>query len=128
MQTTIFGFNSSGIYTMGKIKMRCQVGDLITVVTCYVIYTETSYNVLLRRPWIRRNRIMPSTLHQVMKYADEWGAICTLTADQHPFKGVKNYYTDFPLYQGQLENGPELELPNFKNEADAKLESDDDCS
>ena len=69
-QTTIYGFNANGTRPMGKIKLRCQIGDLKSEVTCYVIDADTSYNLLLGRPWIHRNSIVPSTLHQVMKYID----------------------------------------------------------
>ena len=49
-QTTIFGFNANGTYPLGKIKLKCQIGDLKTEVTCYVIDADTSYNLLLGRP------------------------------------------------------------------------------
>ena len=37
----------------------------------YVIDVDTSYNLLLGRPWIHHNAIIPSTLHHVMKYIGE---------------------------------------------------------
>ena len=74
-QTTIYGFNANGTRPMGKIKLKCQIGDLKSEVTCYVIDADTSYNLLLRRPWIHRNSIIPSTLHQVMKYIDGSGKV-----------------------------------------------------
>jgi len=46
-QTTIYGFNANGTHLMGKIKLRCQIGDLKFEVTCYVIDDDTSYNLLL---------------------------------------------------------------------------------
>jgi len=51
-QTTIYSFNANGTRPMGKIKLKCQIGDLRSEVTCYVIDTDTSYNLLLGRPWI----------------------------------------------------------------------------
>src|SRR2546429_285069 len=84
---------------MGKIKLRCQIGDLKTEVTVYVIEADTSYNLLLGRPWIHRNHIVTSTLHQVMKYVDDQGQVRTLVAEQRPFKGVEKYFTDVLLYQ-----------------------------
>ena len=39
--------------------------------TDYVIDADTLYNLLLGRPWIHRNTIVPSTLHQEMKYVSE---------------------------------------------------------
>ena len=61
-QTTIYGFNANGTHPMGKIKLKCQLGDLRFEVTCYVIDADTSYNLLLGRPLIHRNSIIPSTL------------------------------------------------------------------
>src|SRR3954465_6203918 len=97
--TNIFGFNANSTQPMGKIKLRCQIGDLKTEVTVYVIDADTSYNLLLGWPWIHRNHIVPSTLHQVMKYVDAQGRIHTLVAEQHPFKGVETHFTDSLLYQ-----------------------------
>ena len=36
-QTTIYGFNANGTRPMGKIKVKCQIGDLRSEVTCYII-------------------------------------------------------------------------------------------
>ena len=51
-QTTIYDFNANGTRPMGKIKLRCQIGDLKSEVISYVIDADTSYNLLLGRPWI----------------------------------------------------------------------------
>jgi hypothetical protein len=88
-QTTIYGFNANGTRPLGKIRLKCQIGDLKSEVTCYVIEADTSYNMLLGCPWIHDNFIIPSTLHQVMKYVDEQGEIRTLIAEKQPFKGWK---------------------------------------
>lgn len=48
-QTTIFGFNSNGTHLLGKIKLKCQIDDLKTEVTCYIIDADISYNLLLGR-------------------------------------------------------------------------------
>jgi len=79
-QTTIYGFNANGTRPMGKIKLKCQIGSLKSEVTCYVIDADTSYNLLLGRPWIHRNSVVRSTLHQVMKYIDGSGKVQTLIA------------------------------------------------
>src|SRR5436190_2788770 len=101
---------------MGKIKLCRQIGDLKTEVTVYVIDTDTSYNLLLGRPWIHRNHIVPSTLHQVMKYVDAQGQVHTLVAEQRPFKRVENYFTDALLYQDAhevvVQQKEEFELGN----------------
>src|SRR3954462_14000703 len=84
---------------MGKIKLRGQIGDLKSEVTDYVIDADTSYNLLLGQPWIHKNHIVPSTLHQVMKYVDAQGQVRTLVAEQCPFRGVETHFTDSLLYK-----------------------------
>ena len=86
-QTTIYGFNANGTRPMGNIKLKCQIGDLKSEVTCYVINADTLYNLLLGQPWIHRNSIVLSTLYQVMKYINGSGKVKTLIAERHPFKG-----------------------------------------
>ena len=44
---TIFGFNSGSSRPLGKIRLRCQIGDHKSEMTCYVIDADTSYNMLL---------------------------------------------------------------------------------
>ena len=46
-QTIIYGFNANGTRPMGKIKLKCQIGDLRSEVTCYVIDADTTYNLQL---------------------------------------------------------------------------------
>ena len=127
-QTTIYGFNANGTCPMGKIKLKCQIRDLTSEVTCYVIDADTSCNLLLGRPWIHRNSIVPSTLHQVKKYIDEDGKVWTLITEWHPFKGVENYFTDSLLYQDSLEMNktPKKEELDSGNEADIEPEAEEE--
>jgi len=113
---------------MGKIKLKCQIEDLRSEVTCYVIDADTSYNLLLGQPWIHHNSIVPSTLHQVMKYIDGSGKVRTLIAERHPFKRVKNYFTDSLLYQDSLETNenPQPEEPDSGNEADTEPKAEEE--
>ena len=107
---------------MGKIKIRCQIRDLKSEVTCYVIDADTSYNLLLGRPWIHRNAIVSSTLHQVIKYIGEDGKVRMLIVERHSFKGVENCFTDSLFYQDSLETdeNPHPKEPDSGNEADAE--------
>src|SRR5436190_9643426 len=124
MDTNIFGFNANSTRPMGKIKLRRQIGDLKIEVTVYVIDADTSYNLLLGRPWIHRNHIVPSTLHQVMKYVDTQGQVHTLVAEQHPFKGVETHFTDSLLYQEVNEmTTQDGVISESGNEADDESES-----
>ena len=92
-----------------------------------MIEADTSYNLLLGRPWIHRNFIVPSTLDQVMKYIDGSGKVRMLIAERHPFKGVENYFTDSLLYQDSLEINENLqpEKPDSGNKADTESEKEE---
>ncbi|XP_020245255.1 uncharacterized protein LOC109823389 [Asparagus officinalis] len=97
------------------------MSDLRTDVTCYVIDAETSYNLLLGRLWIHNNLIVPSTLHQCMKYIGESGEVKTVVAEKQPFKGVEN--TDSIHYlDGEPFEVPLIEEPDSSNEADTESE------
>ena len=91
-----------------------------------MIDADTSYNLLLGRPWIHRNSIVPSTLHQVMN---------TLT-------GVERYERSLPkgihsresrtisqilscirtLWKQEI---PQPEEPDSGNEADTEPEKEE---
>ena len=49
-QTTIYSFNANGTHPIGKINLKCQIEDLKSEVTYYVIDVDASYNLLLGRP------------------------------------------------------------------------------
>jgi len=125
-QTIIYGFNANSTRPMGKIKLKCQIEDLRSEVTCYVIDADNSYNLLLGRPWIQCNSIVSSTLHQVMKYVDGDGKVRTLIAERHSFKGVENYSL---LYQDSLETdeNPQPEKLDSGNEVDVKPMTEEEC-
>jgi len=80
MTTMIYGFYAGNSHPLGKIRLRYRIGDLKSEVTCYVIDTDTSYNLLLGRPWIHANWIVPSTLHQCFKYVEDNATVRTVFA------------------------------------------------
>jgi hypothetical protein len=47
-----------------------QCGSLKAPTKFYVIDAETSYRALLGRPWLHNNQVIPSTLHQCLKYIE----------------------------------------------------------
>ena len=81
MTTTIYGFNTGSSHPLAKIRLRCQIGDLKSEVTCYVIDADMSYNLLLRQSWIHANWIVPSILHQCFKYVNDKAMVRTVFAE-----------------------------------------------
>jgi len=122
----IYGLNANGMRSMEIIKLRCQIGDLRSEVTYYVIDADTSYNLLLKQPWIHRNSIVPSTLHQVMKYVDEEEKVRTLIAERHPFKGVENYFTNSLLYQDSFKADENSHPEELDSGTDADTEPEEE--
>ncbi|KAL4625463.1 hypothetical protein ACB092_05G028000 [Castanea dentata] len=64
----IQGFNQGGQRAIGMIHLELIIGELTSNVLFHVIDAKTTYNILLGRPWIHGNGIVPSTLHQCFKY------------------------------------------------------------
>src|SRR3954464_1569325 len=60
-----------------------------------------------------------------MKYVDDQGQVRTLVAEQRPFKGVENYFTDALLYQEAHEVVvQDKEVLELGNEADREPASE----
>jgi len=95
-------------------------------VTCYVINADTSYNLLLGRPWIHANWIVSSTLHQCLKYVDDKATVRTVFTETQAFKRVKNYFTD-TLFYWEITKVAKEPFPDdidSDNEADSESEED----
>ncbi|KAK4566254.1 hypothetical protein RGQ29_002479 [Quercus rubra] len=61
-------FNQGGQCAIDMIHLELIIGELTSNVLFHVIDAKTTYNMLLGRPWIHGNGIVPSTLHQCFKY------------------------------------------------------------
>lgn len=68
---SIHDYDGCGSRALGKIRIKCQIGNMIAHRTCYVVEAQTTYNLLLGRPWIHENYVMPSTWRQCFKYIDD---------------------------------------------------------
>jgi hypothetical protein len=66
----IHGFNQNSQKALGAITLNLQCGSLKAPTKFYVIDAETSYRALLGRPWLHSNQVIPSTLHQCLKYIE----------------------------------------------------------
>ncbi|MBY3556128.1 retroviral-like aspartic protease, partial [Modestobacter lapidis] len=96
---SIFGYDGSAQRPIGKIRFKLQIGDLISEVTVYAIKTPSCYNILLGRPWIHENGVVPSTLHQCIKFVGDDGLIHRVFADKKPFKGKEVHFADSQMYK-----------------------------
>ena len=79
------------------IRLELVTGELSSNTLFHVIDAKTSYNVLLGRPWLHENGVIPSTLHQYC-FKFYQGEVKKVEADTKPFTEVKSYFVDAKFY------------------------------
>ncbi|XP_020410515.1 uncharacterized protein LOC109946596 [Prunus persica] len=92
----IQGFNQGGQRAMGMIRIELVIGDLKSNTLFHVIDAKTSYNLLLGRPWVHENGIVPSTLHQCFKFYR--GGVKKILGDVKAFTEAESYFADAKFY------------------------------
>uniref|UniRef100_A0A2N9ITV2 Uncharacterized protein n=1 Tax=Fagus sylvatica TaxID=28930 RepID=A0A2N9ITV2_FAGSY len=96
-EKVIQGFNQEGQRAIGIIRLDVTMEDLKTRPLFHVIDSKTSYNLLLGRPWLHENGIVPSTLHQCFKYSDG-KQVKKVMADLQPFTEAESHFADAKFY------------------------------
>ncbi|XP_019238064.1 PREDICTED: uncharacterized protein LOC109218175 [Nicotiana attenuata] len=77
----LHGFNMIGEETKGEIPLPINTSGTTQSTKFQVIDGDMRYNALLGRPWIHDMRVVPSTLHQVVKFPTKNG-ITTIHGEQ----------------------------------------------
>jgi hypothetical protein len=72
-EVVICGFNNQGTSALGSITIKIQMSSFSFKARFFVIDSNTSYSALLGRPWIHKYHVVPSTLHQCLKFLDNKG-------------------------------------------------------
>ncbi|XP_075076820.1 uncharacterized protein LOC142163433 [Nicotiana tabacum] len=93
----IQGFNQGGQRAIGAIKLEIAMGDMQSTAWMHVIDAKTSYNLLLGRPWIQDNKVVPSTYYQCLKYNKD-GVENKIVVDDKPFSEAEAYFADAKFY------------------------------
>ncbi|XP_070005068.1 uncharacterized protein [Nicotiana sylvestris] len=86
---TLFGFDNSSIVTRGEVILTTFAEGVIKDTKFQVVDMEMAYNIILGRPWIHKIDVVPSTLHQVIKFPSPWG-ICQIHGDQHTSRSINS--------------------------------------
>ena len=120
----ILGFNQHSQETIGSIKLRLRVGSLVAETKFSIIDASTTYNAILGRPWLHDNEVVPSTLHQCMKYVKN-GIQIRINGDIEPYEVHKANPTDprrsLPRKGENKSKGKEVEeiispiVPNWRD-------------
>ena len=86
----VSGFASEFTKTRGIILVELKVGNKITNVAFFVVYTKAAYNALLGRKWIHSNWVIPSSLHQSLMFWNNDNFVEMVKADNRPFEACNN--------------------------------------
>ncbi|KAL0336532.1 UNVERIFIED_CONTAM: hypothetical protein Sradi_4865100 [Sesamum radiatum] len=106
----IQGFNQGGQRVVGIIKMQLTMEDMVSSALFHVIDGKTSYAMLLDRPWLHENTVVPSTWHQYFKYYCN-GIVKKVLSDNKPFTETKSHFADTKYYTEDGKKGKEV-LPS----------------
>ncbi|XP_070015817.1 uncharacterized protein [Nicotiana sylvestris] len=90
-------FNQWGQRAIGAVKLEITIEDMQSSAWLHVIDAKTSYNVLLGRPWIHENKVVPSTYHHCLKYYEGEVEKKILAGDE-PFTEAESHFADAKFY------------------------------
>ena len=78
------------MYTKGKISLRVQVGGASIQANFLRVDVPTPYNTIMGRTWLHSMEVVPSTLHQKLKFPleneNDRVKVITVGGDQHMAK------------------------------------------
>ncbi|KAL0453818.1 UNVERIFIED_CONTAM: hypothetical protein Slati_1359900 [Sesamum latifolium] len=90
-------FNQGGQRAVGIIRLQLTMEDMVSTALLHVIDAKTSYNMLLGRPWLHENIVVPSTWYQCFKYCRN-GIVKKVLGDSKPFTEAESHFTDAKYY------------------------------
>ncbi|KAL0287716.1 UNVERIFIED_CONTAM: hypothetical protein Sangu_2680000 [Sesamum angustifolium] len=95
---------------VGIIRMQLTMEDMVSSALFRVIDAKTSYTMLLGRPWLHENAVVPSTWHQCFKYCRN-GIVKKVLDDNKPFTETESRFADDKYYIEDANKGKEILPP-----------------
>ncbi|XP_013651589.1 uncharacterized protein LOC106356369 [Brassica napus] len=71
--TPLIGFSGEVKQTAGEVTLPVHAKGINMSTKFLVVGSQSGYNMILGRPWIRDMGAVPSTLHQMVKFPAPWG-------------------------------------------------------
>ena len=71
----IFGFSRESTISLRKIVLPVLVGPINLQTEFIVVKASSPYNAIMERDWLHRMRVVPSTLHQKLRFPTKVGII-----------------------------------------------------
>nr|XP_016482703.1 PREDICTED: uncharacterized protein LOC107803478 [Nicotiana tabacum] len=97
------GFNMESETTKGEIILPVNVIRTIQDIKFHVVEGDMRYNALLGKPWIHCMRVVPSTLHQVMKFPTK-DSVKTVFGEQYATKEMFAVHDLTPVVEDEKED------------------------
>ncbi|XP_074347614.1 uncharacterized protein LOC141686480 [Apium graveolens] len=72
--TTLVGFSGETKRTLGEITLPTYAQRVNLLEKFCIIDVDSTYNIIMGRPWIHNLKVVPSIYHQVLKFSTPWGA------------------------------------------------------
>ena len=85
-----------GQRAMGMVRVEMTIDELKSSMLFHVTDVRTSYNLLLGRPWIHENGVVPFTLHKCLKFYRE--CVKVIQGNTKPFTKVESHFADAKFY------------------------------
>ena len=93
----VSGFTRIHEYTIRSMQLVLKVGPIGFLTRFHVIDSPVSYHALLKRPWLHKHKLVPSTYHQCVKGRLNGKPICIPT-NPTPFDLSEAYYFEANCY------------------------------
>ncbi|KAM0848663.1 hypothetical protein ACQ4PT_054248 [Festuca glaucescens] len=113
-EVVICGYDNHAKPALGVITLRLQMASYNFKVKFFVIEANASYSALLGRPWIHKYRVVPSTLHQCLKFMDKNGEQQCISGNTSPYTIQEVHHADAKYYFPSIEPGKQQgrSMPN----------------
>ncbi|KAL0283096.1 UNVERIFIED_CONTAM: hypothetical protein Sangu_2912500 [Sesamum angustifolium] len=106
----IQGFNQGRQSAVDIIRMQLTMENMVSSALFHIIDTKTSYNMLLGRPWLHENIVVPFTWHQCFKHCRN-GIVKKVLADNKFFTEAESHFADAKYYIEDAKKGKEVLSP-----------------
>ncbi|XP_017239352.2 uncharacterized protein LOC108212130 [Daucus carota subsp. sativus] len=121
--TILVGFSGETKKTLGEITLPVYTHGVNISTKFLIIDCDSTYNILMGRPWIHDMQAVPSTFHQVIKFPTPWG-VQQIRGDQYTAREVyKTCMKPTVQHKPELTSSPAMTGP--ENLAEVSLDTGD---
>lgn len=97
-------FRGNRTYTMGFLNLDLTIGPIQAAHKFHMIDFQTTYHLLLRRPWIHLHKTVPSTDHKCLKSI--WkGKRVHVNAIESPFQEDEAHFSEVAYFDELTKDG-----------------------